>query len=164
MGGVASMPGRGRKPKPTAKKKLAGNPGKRALNKNEPVFASVENIDVPDWIAEFDLAAGMWETIAPQLCKERVLSITDIHNLEIFCMAYQRWREAQKDVAALGGVVLVTETGSYVKNPAMTAINESARQMATFGSLLGLDPASRSRLMGGNGENKGNPFLELLGG
>jgi hypothetical protein len=27
---------RGRKPKPTAVKELAGNPGKRALNKHEP--------------------------------------------------------------------------------------------------------------------------------
>lgn len=29
----------GRKPKPTAVKKLEGNPGKRKLNKNEPVPA-----------------------------------------------------------------------------------------------------------------------------
>src|SRR5690554_2617567 len=148
MGGVASVPGRGRKPKPTAKKKLAGNPGKRALNKNEPEFTEIKNIDVPGWIEEFELASGMWKTIAPELCKERVLSITDIHNLEIFCMAYQRWRDAQTDVASYG-ITIVAATGSHIKNPALTAINESARQMATFGSMLGLDPSSRSRLIGG---------------
>ena len=30
----------GRKPKPTALKKLEGNPGKRKLNTKEPVFAA----------------------------------------------------------------------------------------------------------------------------
>ncbi|MCW0136121.1 P27 family phage terminase small subunit [Escherichia coli] len=33
------------------------------------------------------------------------------------------------------------------KTPALTAANEAARQMVTFGSLLGLDPASRQRLI-----------------
>ena len=157
------MPGRGRKPKPTAKKQLSGNPGKRALNKNEPSFDEVKNIEVPDWITSFELAAGMWETIAPQLCKERILSITDIHNLEIFCMAYQRWRDAQQEVAVMG-VVITTDTGSHIKNPALTAINETTRQMATFGSLLGLDPSSRSRLIGSRNDSGKNPFAELLGG
>lgn len=164
MGGVASVPGRGRKPKPTAKKELAGNPGKRSLNKNEPEFTEMKNIDVPDWIASlYAHATGMWETVAPELCKERVLSITDIHNLEIFCMAYQRWRDAQNDVHTYG-VTIVTDTGSHIKNPALTAINESSRQMATFGSMLGLDPSSRSRLIGGRNDGGKNPFAELLGG
>ena len=35
---MAGTAGRsGRRPKPTARKELAGNPGKRALNKDEPV-------------------------------------------------------------------------------------------------------------------------------
>lgn len=36
MGGVATVPGRGRKPKPAARKVAAGNPGKPALNKGKP--------------------------------------------------------------------------------------------------------------------------------
>ncbi|MDV7837578.1 phage terminase small subunit P27 family, partial [Pseudomonas aeruginosa] len=47
MAGVARVAGRGRKPKPTAKKALAGNPGKRALNKDEPKFSDVTDIDAP---------------------------------------------------------------------------------------------------------------------
>ena len=36
---MAGTAGRsGRRPKPTARKALAGNPGKRALNKDEPVL------------------------------------------------------------------------------------------------------------------------------
>jgi len=34
--------------------------------------------------------------------------------------------------------------------------------MAMFGSLLGLDPASRNRLTGGGKKNKGNAFSGVL--
>ncbi len=36
----------GRKPKPTAVKKLEGNPGKRKLNKKEPVPAKENTVKV----------------------------------------------------------------------------------------------------------------------
>ena len=44
MGGIASVPGRGRKAKPTEIKRVNGNPGKRALNNNAPDFSAVVDI------------------------------------------------------------------------------------------------------------------------
>lgn len=42
---MAGTPGKsGRRPKPTARKELAGNPGKRALNKDEPVFTPLKGV------------------------------------------------------------------------------------------------------------------------
>ncbi|MGK8265434.1 hypothetical protein [Moraxella nonliquefaciens] len=41
-------------------------------------------------------------------------------------------------------------------------MNETARQLVSFGSLLGLDPASRTRLTGGGkAETVSNPFADL---
>lgn len=149
---------RGRKPKPTALKELAGNPGKRALNKNEPKFSELKSVETPEWMPE--LAATMWETVLPELLANKVLTIPDLHNVEAFCMAYQRWREAQEDVT-LNGIVIKTEN-SVIKNPAVTVVNEASVQMMKFGSLLGLDPSSRSRLMGATKDNKpSNPFADL---
>lgn len=46
---MAGTAGRsGRRPKPTARKALAGNPGKRALNKDEPVFTPIKGVEPPD--------------------------------------------------------------------------------------------------------------------
>ena len=73
MGGVAMVPGRGRKPKPTKQKQLAGNPGKRALNNNEPEFTKLTKVDAPTWMPE--LAIGMWETIVPDLLANDVLTV-----------------------------------------------------------------------------------------
>jgi P27 family predicted phage terminase small subunit len=161
MGGIATVAGRGRKPKPTARKKAAGNPGKRALNKAEPDFGLVTNIDPPAWITE--AARDMWGRVAPLLLRQKVLQVTDLHNVEAFCTAYGNWRAAKEHVAK-HGLVLEGASGGPVKNPALTVQNEAAKQMVTFGSMLGLDPASRQRLTGAGGGKPENPFGELLDG
>jgi len=159
MGGTATVAGRGRKPKPTAKKALAGNPGKRALNKAEPNFSQVTDVDPPEWLSE--RAAGMWRMVVPELLREQVVALTDLHNVEAFCVAYDNWRMAQESVQE-HGIVVAGATGGPMKNPALTAANETMRQMVTFGSLLGLDPSSRTRLIGGNKEKETNAFADLL--
>lgn len=161
MGGIATVPGRGRKPKPSARKKAAGNPGKRAINNDEPDFGLVTDIDPPEWIV--GAARDMWVRVAPALLKQKVLQITDLHNLEAFCMAYGNWRAAAVDVAN-NGVVVAGATGGPIKNPALTALNEASKQMVTFGSMLGLDPASRQRLVGAGAKKLSNPFGKLLNG
>lgn len=159
MPGVAGRSGR--KPKPTQRKIAAGNPGKRALNTAEPDFGLVTDIDPPEWIT----GAGreMWERITPLLCRQKVLQMTDLHNVEAFCVAYNTWRLSSADVAK-NGVVVAGATGGPVKNPALTALNEASKQMATFGAMLGLDPASRQRLVGGGKKQTANPFGRLING
>lgn len=160
MGGTATVAGRGRKPKPTAKKALAGNPGKRALNTSEPKFSEItKDIDPPEWMS--DIAATMWKMVVPELLREHVIALTDLHNVEAFCTAYSKWRLAEESVQTYG-IVVESAQGSPMKNPALTAANEAMRQMVTFGSMLGLDPSSRSRLIGGNKEKQTNEFAQLL--
>ena len=159
MGGTATVAGRGRKPKPTAKKQLAGNPGKRALNTSEPEFSKITDVDPPEWLSE--RAAVMWKMILPELLRENVVALTDLHNVEAFCTAYDNWRMAQESIRD-NGIVVAGATGGPVKNPALTAANETMRQMVTFGSLLGLDPSSRTRLIGGNKQKATNEFAQIL--
>jgi P27 family predicted phage terminase small subunit len=151
----------GRKAKPTAQKIAAGNPGKRALNKDEPDFGLVTNVDPPDWIT--GAGRDMWERVVPLLLRQKVLQITDLHNVEIFCTAYGTWRTAAADVAKNGPVV-PGASGGPIKNPALTALNEASKQMASFGAMLGLDPASRQRLTGGGNKKPDNPFTALING
>lgn len=159
MPGVAGRSGR--RPKPVAKKQLAGNPGKRKLNTEEPDFGLVRSIDCPIWMGEF--GREMWDTVCPLLCRERVLEATDVQNLEVYCNAYDQFRMAQTDVQK-NGVTVLGASGSPVKNPALTAIKEATGTMSTFGGMLGLDPSSRQRLRGPKDPNEdGNPFAALIG-
>lgn len=159
MGGKALVPGRGRKAKPVARKKAAGNPGKRPLNTAEPEFSQIKNIDPPQWIDGY--ARDMWQRVSKELCGQGVLTMADVHNLEIFCDAYGRWRQAREKVAE-EGMVVVGATGAPLKNPHITVINEALRQIVTFGTLLGLDPSSRQRLMGASKKSACNNFTGLL--
>lgn len=159
MAGVAGRSGR--KLKPAERKIAAGNPGKRAINKDAPDFGLATDIDPPEWIV--GQARDMWLRIAPLLLKQKVLQITDLHNVEGFCVAYSTWRAASDDVISKG-VVVEGATGGPIKNPALTALNEAAKQMIAFGSLLGLDPASRQRLVGAGKKQGNNQFGALIHG
>jgi P27 family predicted phage terminase small subunit len=153
-------PGGGRKPKPTAQKIAAGNPGKRRLNKDAPDFPSLEKApDAAAWMS--DNAREMWGKLAPELIDAKVLTRTDLHVLEGFCSAYGRWREAEEEIIQRG-ITLKGPMGTS-KNPACTVANEAMRQMTSYGAALGLDPASRARLIVPRGKKK-NAFSELLGG
>ena len=146
MGGVNAVAGAGRKPKVKAT--------------GDTDFENVFDIDVPEYMEHMSNAVVMWKSIVPELLKRKILKVTDLHNIEMFCMAYHNLREAQHEVV-LYGVTIQTETGR-IKNPALTAVNEASKQMASYGAMLGLDPVSRNRLTGGGGKPKKNAFSEVL--
>lgn len=152
MGGVAAVPGRGRKPDPRKSKNK---------NINIPEFSNVTNIDPPDYMDSLEYAPMIWRSIIPELLENELLKITDMHNVEVFCMAYETYRNCQAEIV-FSGVTINTEAGSVIKNPALTALNEAVRQMATFGSLLGLDPSSRQRLTGAGNKEQTNQFAGVL--
>jgi P27 family predicted phage terminase small subunit len=152
---------RGRKAKPTNLKLIQGNPGKRKLNDAEPSVDALQEVPAaPGWLSERGMEA--WDHLASWLVGSKILTATDLHNLEAFCSAYGRWRDAE-ELYAKEGAVVTGATGGPVKNPAATVINESLKQMAMFGSALGLDPASRVRLAVPGGGDDSNPVAELLG-
>lgn len=148
MGGIAAVAGRGRKPKPSKKS-------------NTPNFGKVIDIAPPDYFCDLEFASMMWRSIVPELLKNEVIRITDMHNVEAFCIAYDNYRQCQAEVAT-NGVVVKSSAGGSIKNPALTGINEAMRQMAMFGAMLGLDPSSRQRLTGGGKKEKTNSFASVL--
>ncbi|ETO41476.1 phage terminase small subunit P27 family [Morganella sp. EGD-HP17] len=162
---MAGTPGKsGRRPKPTARKELAGNPGKRALNKDEPVFTPLTGVDPPGWFAENDLhlAVTMWEMTVKELCGQGIICLTDLAVLERWCVAYHFWRELVIAIAR-DGTRLKGATGGPIKNPDLTAKKEQESEMDRTGAMLGLDPGSRQRLIGLAGQKKqDNPFMRLI--
>ncbi|MDE9427754.1 phage terminase small subunit P27 family [Xenorhabdus bovienii] len=162
MAGTAGKSGR--RPKPTARKALAGNPGKRKLNRDEPSFTPLMSVSPPDWFAEGEmlLAEVMWELTSKELCAQGLLCVTDLAVLERWCVAYQFWRNAVINIARQGNTV-TGATGGPIKNPELTAKKEQQSEMDTTGAMLGLDPSSRQRLIGAAGQAKtDNPFMRMI--
>lgn len=125
---------------------------------NEPEYDVVVDITPPDILD--GLALTKWQEIAPLLIATGVLTDADKQNLVGFCMAYKHMVEGYQDVEE-NGAVLTQPTGTVVKNPAFTAYMESANQMRQFSGLLGLDPASRTRINAGKKKENGNPFNNI---
>jgi len=150
----------GRKAKPTSLKLLQGNAGKRAINADEPQGNELKAVpQPPDWLADY--AKEAWRKLAPWLVGAKILTASDLHNLEAFCSAYNRWRLAEEDIATRG--IVVAGMNSDIKNPACTAANEALKQMSTYGSSLGLDPASRANLAVPGAKDAAHPFKDLVG-
>ena len=86
---------RGRKPKPTAKKRLEGNPGKRKLNKAEPIFPA-DDLKAQEMLTP----AGRqeWERVAPDLSRQGLLTTVDKAIFAAYCDAFSRWTEASRKV------------------------------------------------------------------
>jgi P27 family predicted phage terminase small subunit len=148
---------RGRKPKPTITKDLAGNPGHRPLNKLEPKYNELSSVDAPEWLD--DMARESWNWYCPLLVSQKILTQADLHNLEVFCSSYSRWRQAELDVKT-NGIILYDQQMKPYKNPANTVIAESIKQLLTSGAFLGLDPSSRQKIVAPKGPGA-NPFANL---
>ena len=140
----------GRKPKPTAVKKLEGNPGKRKLNTKEPVPAK----GMPacsDWL--MPEAKKEWERLAKLMNQMGVLTEVDMAAFAAYCQSYARWKEAQEHITSVGST-FETDKGYQQQTPWVGIANTNQKLMLQASSEFGLTPSSRSRIVAGNGKAK----------
>ena len=129
-------------PTPTRLKLLAGNPGKRPLNENEPQpLLSVP--ECPEHLG--DDARSEWLRIVPELESLGLLSQIDRAALAAYCTAYGRWTEAERELQA-NGLVFITPNGHQQASPYLSVANKALAQLRQFIQEFGLSPASRSRV------------------
>lgn len=147
----------GRRPKPTALKQLAGNPGHRPLNDMEVKPEKV----APECPKGMRRAAKReWYNMVPQLMALNVLTKVDGKALMAYCDAYADWEESQKDCVK-NGLVLdspvldkdnnpISIDGQLLRvrkeNPAFAVKCKALKTLKSFLIEFGLTPASRSKL------------------
>jgi P27 family predicted phage terminase small subunit len=139
---------RGRKPLPAALRLVQGNRGKRPIK------------DTPRPRGQAGRPAGLsaaaqteWRRLAPQLTALGLLTPADRAFFAAYCEAWASWAAADRQIRALGELVLDTH-GIPVKNPWLKVRGEAAAEMRQFGSEFGLSPASRTRLGGQQDDNR----------
>lgn len=145
------------RPKPTALKKLAGNPGNYPLNDAEPT----PTVGVPEMPKGLRRAAQReWKRIVSELLQLGVLTVVDGKALAMYCDAYADWQEAQRDCVKHGLVldspvldeenkpIIVGGQALTVRkvNPAFTVKSAAQKTLKSFLIEFGLTPASRAKL------------------
>lgn len=151
----------GRKPKPTAVKKLEGNPGKRKLNKNEPVPAKGMP-ECPEWL--LPEAKKEWERLADLMNQMGVLTEVDMAVFAAYCQSQARWKEAQEHITSEGST-FETDKGYQQQTPWVGIANTNQKLMLQAASEFGLTPSSRSRIVAVDIKNrdiKTQDYIELL--
>lgn len=134
---------RGRKPKPTALKKLEGNPGKRPLNEMEPVPPTLP-LRCPKYL--LPEAQKEWRRLAPILMNMGLLTAADAVPFAGYCQAYARWREAQDEITRHGSIYKDAE-GRIRPNPYIAIANQQMREIKSFAAEFGLTPSNRTAMI-----------------
>ena len=135
----------GRKPKPTALKELAGNPGKRKLNKSEPAGTPVESAEPPAILN--DHAKEIWAATLTAFAGTNVIRSLDLVTLTVFCQAVGTWHLAETKLAESAHVG-ENRHGEEVVSAWYKVSVKAAQQIAVFGAKLGLSPADRACIVG----------------
>lgn len=137
------MAKRGRKPKPTALKKLEGNPGKRPLNELEPL-PPISTLRCPNWL--LPEARKEWRRLAPALISMGVLTMADAVPFAAYCMAYARWREAEDEITRHGSVY--KDANDNIKpNPYIAIAAHQLTEIKSLAAEFGLTPATRTAII-----------------
>lgn len=152
----------GRKPKPTAVKKLEGNPGKRKLNTKEPVPATGMPT-CPNWLLQE--AKNEWKRLAELMNQMGVLTEVDRAAFAAYCQSYARWKEAQEHIDS-DGSIFETDKGYQQQTPWVGIANTNQKLMMQAASEFGLTPSARSKIVAGNTKGRGteDEMEALLGG
>ena len=143
--------GSGRRPLPTAIRKLRGNPSDKPLNDAEPK-PSPGRPERPRDL--HGLARKEWDSTVPELEAMGVLARVDAKALAAYCREYANWIRAEKDCQKRGLILeepIVTRDGVQIgvrvkRNPAVQVANDALRLMKAFMIEFGMTPAARSRI------------------
>lgn len=138
-------------PEPTELKKLKGNPGKRPLNENEPQPDIADKCpEPPAYMPKY--AKQEWRYQAQKLWKIGLFTKIDRGVFIAYCMAWNRFREAEDEIAAIikGGqknaLMIQTKNGNYVHNPAVSISKGALEDLVKYAQQLGMTPSARTRI------------------
>lgn len=145
---------RGPRPTPTALKLIQGNPGKRALPKNEPKPKAEIPRMPPELSAE---AKKHWRIVAKQLVDMKVLTKIDGHALALYCEAYARWRHANDQIRKYG-VAVKAPSGFPIQSPYLAIANKAFDQMRSMLVEFGMTPSARTRVQTVEPKDDDNPW------
>ena len=133
-------------PKPTTLKKLAGNPGKRRLNEHEPRPPVPDRAPyAPRYLC--DEAQAEWRRITGVLLELGLYTEVDRTALAMYCQAFGRWVEAERELQRTGGPMMELGKGALLANPWVKQVETWFDRLRKMLAEFGLSPAQRSRVM-----------------
>nr|PZN59463.1 MAG: phage terminase small subunit P27 family [Sphaerobacter thermophilus] len=146
------MPRGGHNRKPTVLKVIQGNPGKRALNKNEPKPRPIAP-EPPPGLDRFGREA--WRRLAPLLERQGLLTEDDAELFWAFCQTWSQLRKAVRELNKMN-----PRDEDYRK--VAVTVENARKDLRLLAVEFGLTPAARSRIDLPQAEDEADGALERL--
>lgn len=150
---------RGRKATPTAIKTVMGNPGKRALNRQEPMPTRA----MPEPLSWLDdTARGEWVRVVRD-APAGLLTSLDMMVLAAYCNAYSKYQKASL-MCDVEGFTVVSQKGTELQAPWVGTMNTQVAIMLKCCSEMGFTPTARTRIrvQPDDGAQDDNPAREFF--
>jgi P27 family predicted phage terminase small subunit len=147
-----------RKSRPTAIKKLMGEPNKDRINENEPKY-STDGVHPPYHLS--DVAKREWARMYPILTASKVMSDADRAALAAYCQSYARWVLAEGHLKR-EGYIKVSDKGYEYQSNWVGIANKALEMMHKFLTEFGMTPASRTRISVAPSSKETDPMEALF--
>lgn len=156
------MGARGPRPQPTKLKLLRGETRPSRLNRHEPQPRG----DRPRMPRDLSPAPrAVWRRVVREMGATGVITAADGDVLRVYCESMARYSHAAGLLEASGPLIRASGTGArrgeLVKNPLHQIVRDNALLVRALARELGLTPAARVGLRGGE-ETAGDPFADFL--
>ncbi|MDP2377773.1 phage terminase small subunit P27 family [Reyranella sp.] len=136
-------------------KKLAGNPGHRALPKSEPQPEPMLTwVEPPRHLSA--IAQDEWRRLAPELIRLGLLTIADFGTLAAYCAAWADFVMAEKALQR-GSAVTKGKEKQPVRSPWFIVKYKAMDALVRIGDRFGFSPSARVSLAGSSGEPPAPP-------
>jgi len=123
---------------------------------------SITRVAPPDECRD-EHAVNLWKAQSKIMISRGTLAREDLPILVAYCNAWSLMIQTQKDMDST--LYSATADGGEKVHPSVNINKIAVGQLKMLGSLLGLDPLSRARVVGsglsGKGEEEGNEFDEF---
>lgn len=135
---------RGRPPTPTKLKLLRGNPGKRAINADEPEPPAASRLPgPPSYVAGEALAE--WRRSGPKLLRLGLLTELDHQAFIAYCLAWGEFVDMEREISE-GSRTITTSNKNQIPNPLLVVRNQALQRCVAFWGRFGMTPSDRSRV------------------
>ena len=136
----------GPQPKPTAIKRLEGNPGKRKLNDREP--DPTLGCTPPEWLPPG--ARTEWERVYPELSSLGLVTVVDQAALACWCIAVDTLARASRVLEPSDNdsmpEIQITDKDYECVSGAELMRRQAMKDIRAFCQEFGFSPAARSRI------------------
>lgn len=140
---------RGPPPKPTALRKLDGNPSGRPLNPYEPKPRILPSYEPPAELSQD--GRRVWDALTKELVPLGLLTTIDLEPFYRYVKFVCEYREMDDKIKGVYVISIKDENGKVkymMANPYVSMRNQLALQLSRLEAQFGMTPSARARMIG----------------